>query len=98
MRSWSFDQNGNRGRQLVTVYGSAAAVDPGWSTADRAKFTPLGSVDTAGTVGGDFTAASLRAKDGKELGSFRWIIWRVQPVTGQAENTAVQELSVDVRP
>jgi hypothetical protein len=98
VRSWSFDQNGNRGRQLVTVYGSAAAADPGWNTADRAKFTPLGSVDTAGTVGGDFTAASLRAKDGKELGSFRWIIWRVQPVTGQAENTAVQELSVDVRP
>jgi hypothetical protein len=98
VRSWSFDQNGNRGRQLVTVYGSAAAVDPGWNTADRAKFTPLGSVDTAGTVGGDFTAASLRARDGKELGSFRWIIWRVQPVTGQAENTAVQELSVDVRP
>ena len=43
-----------------------------------------------------FNAASLRARAGKSLGDFRWIIWDVYPVTRGRENTAFQELAVEV--
>jgi hypothetical protein len=94
--SWSFNQGGNRGRQIVTVHGSASADDPGWNTADRARFVPLGTIDTAAAATADFTAASLRARPGSTLGRFRWIVWRVHPVTPIGENTAFQELAVEV--
>jgi hypothetical protein len=40
----------------------------------------------------------LRASAGSSLGQFRWIVWAVSPVTesGGGENTAFQELSVEV--
>ncbi len=41
-------------------------------------------------------AASLSARTGKILGEFHWILWRVTPVTEIAENTAFQELAVEV--
>lgn len=91
INSWSFNQNGNRGRQRVTIYGSAAPTDPGW---DLGKFTPLGSLDTASLPAAPFTAASLRAPSGGTLGRFRWIVWQTAPVTGLDENTAWQEFSV----
>ncbi len=94
--SWSFNQNGNRGRQAVTIYGSHSATDPGWNTEDAARFTALGTVDTASLPAAEFQAISLRARAGQSLGSFRWIVWRVSPVTGLGENTAFQELSVEL--
>jgi hypothetical protein len=57
--------------------------------------TPLGSIDTASLPVAAFTAASLRAAAGEELGSFRWIVWQTAPVTGIQENTSWQEFSVE---
>jgi hypothetical protein len=96
--SWSFNQNGNRARQLVTLYGSKAATHPGWKIADRSQFTPLGTIDTATLSNGNFHAASLRSRAGKNLGGFRWILWSVEPVTGSREHTAFQELGVVTTP
>lgn len=93
--SWSFNQDGRRARQIVTLYGSNASSDPGWNTQDRTRFTPLGSIDTTGIAGDAFLAASLRARSDKTLGTFRWIVWRVDPVSSQAENSAFQELAVE---
>jgi hypothetical protein len=93
--SWSFNQGGNRGRQLVTVYGSAAATDPGWNVRDRSRFVPLGSIDTGSLAAGRFTGASLRAPDGGSLGDFRWIVWVAAPISEAGENTAWQEFSVE---
>jgi hypothetical protein len=92
--SWSFNQGGNRGRQLVTVYGSASATDPGWNVRDRSRFVPLGSIDTGSLAAGRFTGASLRAPDGGSLGDFRWIVWVAAPISEAGENTAWQEFSV----
>jgi hypothetical protein len=96
--AWSFGQDGKRGRQKVTVFGSPSAADPGWQTADSAKFTALGSIDTATTRDSPFTAASLRARPGRSLGRFRWIVWQVTPISPMMENTSFQELAVEVLP
>jgi hypothetical protein len=98
VNSWSFNQNGNRGRQRMTLYGSNSAKDPGWNIADASKFTPLGSIDTAAAAVAPFTASSLRAPSGASLGSFRWIVWATAPVTEAGENTAWQEFSVTIAP
>jgi len=94
--SWSFSQNSNRGAQRVTLYASGAASDPGWHTADRKRFIPLASIDTTSRKPGTFNAASLRARNGQNLGTFRWIVWRVEPVTAKGEMPAFQELHVEV--
>jgi hypothetical protein len=93
--SWSFNRKGIRGAQKLVLYGSNASSDPGW---DLSQFTPLGTIDTTREVQANFTAASLRASAGSSLGQFRWIVWAVSPVTetGGGENTAFQELSVEV--
>ncbi len=92
--SWSFNQNGNRGRQFVTLYGSDSATDPGWNTRDAARFTPLGSLDTASLSQDRYTAAALCAPAGQTLGTFRWIVWECEPVSQRIENTAWQEFAV----
>jgi membrane-associated protease RseP (regulator of RpoE activity) len=94
--SWSFNQNGKRGRQIVTIYGSDSVNDPGWNVNDTGRFTPLGSIDTASLAGAAFTAASLRAPANQNLGSFRWVVWQTTPVSGIQENTAWQELAVEI--
>lgn len=94
--SWSFAQGNTRVTQKLTLYGSQASADPGW---DLSNFTPLGTIHTGpGTK--DFLAASLHAANRDTLGNFRWIIWSVSPVSslGGGENTAFQELSVEVLP
>jgi hypothetical protein len=96
--AWSFNMNGKRGRQIVTIHGSNAATDPGWDTADAKTFTALGTIDTASLAAAPFTAASLRARSGESLGTFRWIVWQVEPVTSIAENTNFQELGVETAP
>lgn len=94
--SWSHNQAGRRGAQKLTIYASNAEADPGW---DLSQYKALGTVDT-GVAKGNFTAASLRAADGQTLGDFRWIVWAVSPVRsgGGGENTALQELAVEVAP
>jgi hypothetical protein len=96
--SWSFNQNGNRGRQCLTLFGSNSPTDPGWNTADSTRFIPLCTIDTTSLPSAEFQAASWRARAGESLGSFRWILWRVSPVTALGENTAFQELTVETVP
>ncbi|MDF7809486.1 PDZ domain-containing protein [Pontiellaceae bacterium B12219] len=90
--SWSYLRGKTRGAQKLTLYGSAAATNPGW---DLDRYTPIGTIDTFGESGPVFTAASLRAVKGETLGDYRWIIWSVSPVDGD-ENTAFQELAVEL--
>jgi hypothetical protein len=96
--SWSFNQNGNRGRQCLTLFGSNSATDPGWNPADSTRFIPLCTIDTTSLPSGEFQATSWRAWAGESLGTFRWILWRVNPVTALGENTSFQELTVETVP
>ncbi|MGJ8653793.1 MAG: right-handed parallel beta-helix repeat-containing protein [Opitutaceae bacterium] len=93
--SWAHNMTGTRGKQKLTIYGSDASNDPGWNLE---KYTALGSIDTTAHSMKDYSAASLRARSGKSLGDFRWIVWAVSPVSaaGGGENTAMQELHVEV--
>ena len=93
--SWSHNWKGFRGTQKLALYGSGAATDPGW---DLSRFAPLGTIDTSSETESNFTAASLRAAAGQSLGQFRWIVWAVSPISdhGGGENTAFQELSVEI--
>ena len=92
--SWSYSEGQLRGRQIATVYGSDSPTDPGWDTTDKSRFVPIGSIDTAVARSDNFVAASLRGREGFPLGKFRWIIWKVSPVSPLEENTAFQELAV----
>ena len=91
--SWSYAMGDGRGSQKLTIYGSESDSDPGW---DLGEMVSIGTIDT-GEAKAKFTAASLRALDGKSLGSFRWIFWAVRPVTDAAggENTTMQEFHVE---
>ncbi|MDF7825467.1 right-handed parallel beta-helix repeat-containing protein [Pontiellaceae bacterium B12227] len=89
--SWTYNRGGSRGAQKLTIYASASKNDPGWNFN---KFTPLGTIDTTGIKPGEFTGASLKAAKGT-LGTFRWIIWQVDPVSKKGENSAFQELTVE---
>ncbi|MEI7901441.1 MAG: PDZ domain-containing protein [bacterium] len=91
----TFSALGARARQNFVLYGSSSASDPGWNVADAQIFTPILSVDTRQGTPADFEATSIRFSDGKPLGSYRWLVWTVFPVTqDNAENTAFQELQV----
>ena len=88
--SWTYKKS-ERGKQKLTIYGSASEKDPGWDLGNPARFVPLGSVDTGRMELGEFTGVTLRGG----LGNFRWIVWQVDPVTKHGENSAFQELSVE---
>ena len=91
----TFSALGVRARQNFVLYGSSAATDPGWKVADAKIFTPIISVDTSQGMPIDFAATSIRGSAGMPLGSYRWLVWVVFPVTQEnAENTAYQELQV----
>jgi azurin len=94
--SWSYSQGGKRGAQTVSIYGSNSPGDPGWNLGDTGLFTSLGTISTEGQKVDTFAALSLRAEEEESLGNFRWIVWQVLPVTPIHENTAFQELSVEV--
>ncbi len=96
--SWSFNQNSSRGPQTLSLFGSNSIPDPGWDTSNAALFTPLGSLDTTSLPSAKFNATSLRARPGQTLGSFRWIIWITTPINPTGENTAFQELAVELMP
>jgi hypothetical protein len=100
VNTFTYNQNGNRARQRFVLYGSRAATDPGWSLEDRKVFTPILDLDTSRTPETDFVATSVRQSGGKPLGSYRWLIWAVAPVTENAggENSAFQEFQVIAAP
>jgi hypothetical protein len=87
----TYSRGGVRGRQNFVLYGSAAATDPGWNVADAKLFTPVGTVDARQDA--ECKATSIRASDGKPLGTYRWLVWAVFPIN-DAENTVYQELQV----
>ena len=95
VRTFSFNQNGNRGRQRFILYGSNAASDPGWNTDDERAFIPIFDLDSR-PAGADFVATSIRQSNGKPLGNYRWLVWAVRPISDAAggENTAFQEIQV----
>ena len=86
----------NRAKQNYILYGSNAATDPGWNVADAAVFTPIMAVDTREVEPQEFEVTSVRRSDGKPVGSYRWLVWAVSPITGEigGENSAYQELQV----
>ncbi|MGA2501470.1 MAG: PDZ domain-containing protein, partial [Tepidisphaeraceae bacterium] len=96
INTFSFNQGGNRGRQRFVLYASNADTDPGWKIEDTRFFTPLIDVDTGKPAEADFVATSIRQSDGKPLGSYRWLVWAIAPVTTNSggENTAFQEFQV----
>jgi hypothetical protein len=91
---WSYDQNGSRGPQRFALFGSSRDDDPGWNTDDRAAFVPIGSVDTRGVDVRRFLATRLSRSDGTRLGTYRWLVWVLSPVTEAEENTAFQEIQI----
>lgn len=65
--SWSFNQNDNRVRQFIALYGSQADATPGWDVTDRSRWVALGKLDTASLPIADFHVATLRFQPGKKL-------------------------------
>jgi hypothetical protein len=94
VHTWSYDQNGNRGAQHYILFGSAAAADPGWDVEDRTKFSPIAEVDTRSVPVQRFLVTRIRNSAERPLGTFRWLVWVVYPVTGLDENTAYQEFQL----
>ncbi len=94
VRTWSYHQNRNRGPQHWTLYGSDSDDDPGWDVDDAERFVPIVEVNTLGRAVDRFQATSVQRAGNRALGSFRWLIWAVRPVTAIQENTAMQEFQV----
>lgn len=94
VRTYSWNEGGQRGRQRFVLFGSTADTDPGWNIDNAKTFTPLADVETQPAPPEHFTATGVRQSGGRPLGVFRWLIWAVAPVTGDggSENTAFQEL------
>ena len=90
--TWSYNQNDNRGSQRYALFGSSAGEDPGWDVADARRFTPIAQVDSRAE--NRYHATRVQSSSGKSLGSYRWLIWAVGPVTEIGENTAFQEFQV----
>ena len=90
--TWSHSQNGDRGSQRFALFGSVATDDPGWDVGDAKQFAPIAQVDSRS--GNQFHATRVQSSSGKALGSYRWLVWAVGPVTDIGENTAFQEFQV----
>jgi hypothetical protein len=93
--TWSHNHGGKRGAQHFVLFGSAGD-DPGWNVSDRTRFTPIAEVDTRGAQIGTDHGTLIRGSSGQTLGSYRWLVWVVQPVTDNQENTAFQEFQVNI--
>ncbi len=98
INTWSFQQNGIRGPQHFSLYGSTSETDPGWNTSDRKLFTPLIEVDSTHIAAEPFQATSIRSSTNQPLGQFRWLVWQVHSITPLGENTSFQELQVIATP
>ena len=91
-------QSASRGKPVgEIIYGSANDVlIPGGISQIR-KHLPI-SVPLALMVRkiDQYNRPSLRSKPETNLGNFRWIAWHVSPVSKLNENTAFQELAVEI--
>jgi len=95
VNTFSTGNDGVRARQNFVLYGSAAASDPGWNVQDAGVFTPIVDLVARKTDEFECAATSIRQSDGKPLGSYRWLIWAVTPITyDNGSNTTIQELQV----
>lgn len=94
INTWSSNFEIRRGPQSFAVFGCNSPEDPIRDLSDRKKFTLIAEVDTIGTASREFQATGIRAAGGESFGNFRWLIWRVNPVTGAGENTSFQEIQV----
>ena len=84
-----------RARQRFMLYGSISDVDPGWDVGNAEKFKPIAGVDTREHGPSPFGATRISRFDDQPLGSFRWLVWAVTPITEEhLENTSLQELQV----
>ena len=95
VNTFTTGDGGTRARQSFVLYGSNAATDPGWNIADASLFTPIIDVVARKTTGSKFAATSIRQSDGKPIGSYRWLVWAVTPITSDTSaNTTFTELQV----
>lgn len=92
LTSWSYNEDGYRGAQSITIYASNHPTDPEWALTNTSRFTKLGTISTKGREIGNFNALSLPIPKTP----FRWIVWQSSPVTARGENTAFQEFAVEV--
>jgi hypothetical protein len=76
------------------LFGSDAKDDPGYGVDVRDKLTPIIEVDTRHVDVRRFLATGIRHSGNRSLGSFRWLVWVVYPVTKIDENTAYQEIQI----
>lgn len=81
---------GARGHQVFCLFGSASAEDPGFDVWQSEDFTFVTKVDTRGEPYAAYMATSTRGP----IGSYRWLVWAVEPVNSM-ENTAFQEFDVN---
>ncbi|OWK36039.1 PDZ domain-containing protein [Fimbriiglobus ruber] len=95
IKTWSFNQNKNRGPQRFVLFGSTAARDPGW---DANTFAPIIEVDTTHIPVDKFQVTRVRRAGDPSVGTFRWLMWVVTPVTEKGENTAFQEFQILAKP
>lgn len=94
VRTWSHHQHGKRGSQYFTLYGSDSVEDPGWDVGERKRYVAIAEVNTIGMPNDRYQATSVQRGGDQPLGSFRWLLWVVRPVTAIRENTALQEMQV----
>lgn len=92
VRTWSYNQNNNRGTQHYVLFGSVSETDPGWDVYNVEKFAPVTEVYISSN--GGYLVTGLRHSNGKPIGKYRWLVWLTLPVTTMGENTAYQELQV----
>ena len=94
INTWSYQQNGVRGPQHFSLYGSMSETDPGWNTADRKLFKPLVEADSTAFPAEPFQATRIQSSADRIIGPYRWLVWQVHSITPIGENTSFQEVQV----
>jgi hypothetical protein len=92
--TWSYAQDGKRGTQRYALFGSTSPDDPGWDVNDRKKFTPITEVDATTVPVKSYLATRICRSGQRSLGTYRWLVWVVDPVSRTGENTAYQEFQI----
>jgi hypothetical protein len=98
INTWSYQQNGVRGPQHFSLYGSMSETDPGWNTSDRKSFTPLIEADATAFPAEPFQATRIQSSADRIIGPYRWLVWQVHSITPIGENTSFQEVQVIAPP
>jgi hypothetical protein len=79
----------------VNIYVSDSVTDPGWNPVDKTKYKALGTLDASSVKPSQWVKLSLRAEEGKSLGSFRWIMFESLPALGNGLHASWQEFTVE---